>query len=208
MEINTKAIATMFFFRRLALSGSGLRWFSPGVVAPYAFLLGLLLSGCGGGREADQAPPAPEVEGAREGPPVVEGRVTREEAEKIGLEAVGVGRVTWSGPEDDRGAAWEVEVTRPDGSEVDVLVAADGSVIKVVGKFGQAPPLRGGGEVPAAGVVSRERAEQAALAAVGSGRVTWVGREDERGAAWEVEITRPDGTEIDVLIAPDGSVVR
>lgn len=39
------------------------------------------------------------------------------------------GAVTWSGPEDDRGAAWEIEITRPDGSEIDVLIAPDGSVV-------------------------------------------------------------------------------
>jgi len=60
----------------------------------------------------------------------VGGPVTRQQAEQTALAAVGEGRVTWSGPEDDRGAAWEVEITRPDGSEVDVLVAADGSIVK------------------------------------------------------------------------------
>ena len=45
---------------------------------------------------------------------------------------VGEGQVTLSGPEDDRGAAWEIEVTRPDASEGDVLVAADGSIVKQV----------------------------------------------------------------------------
>lgn len=55
--------------------------------------------------------------------------VTQQEAEDIALESVGEGRVTFSGPEDDRGAAWEVEITRDDGSEVDVLVDAEGNVI-------------------------------------------------------------------------------
>jgi hypothetical protein len=57
------------------------------------------------------------------------------------------------------------------------------------------------------GVVSQEAAEQAALEHVGEGSVTWVTPEDDRGAAWEIEITRPDGSEVDVLIAPDGSVI-
>lgn len=42
---------------------------------------------------------------------------------------MGEGTVTFSGPEDDRGATWEIESTRPDGSEVDVLVDAEGNVI-------------------------------------------------------------------------------
>jgi uncharacterized membrane protein YkoI len=134
--------------------------------------------------------------------------VTREEAEQIALDSVGSGSVTWSGPEDDRGAAWEVEVTRPDGSEVDVLIAADGTVVKTVEKAGTpgAPTLTGPGSTGGT-VVSQSEAEAAALAHIGEGRVTWSGREDERGAAWEIEITRPDGSEIDVLIAADGSVV-
>lgn len=58
-----------------------------------------------------------------------DGPVTLAEAERIALESVGGGEVTWSGPEDDRGAAWEIEVTRPDGSEVDVLVATNGEIV-------------------------------------------------------------------------------
>lgn len=137
------------------------------------------------------------------------GTVSRGAAEATALAAVGEGRVTWSGPEDDRGAAWEVEITRPDGSEVDVLVAADGTVVKQIEKFGSGPATSGPGTPPAGGtVVSLQEAERAALAAVGEGRVTWSGREDERGAAWEIEITRPDGSEIDVLVAADGSIVN
>lgn len=49
--------------------------------------------------------------------------------------------------------------------------------------------------------MSRQEAAQAALDEIGEGRVTWISREDERGAAWEVEITRPNGREIDVLVA-------
>lgn len=56
--------------------------------------------------------------------------VSRAEAEQIALEDVGSGRVTDSGPEDDFGAEWEVEITRPNGSEVDVYVAADGTVVQ------------------------------------------------------------------------------
>ncbi|WP_129677152.1 PepSY domain-containing protein [Candidatus Chloroploca sp. Khr17] len=180
----------------------------------------LVLAGCGGlsstaptapsGAPAPQPvttsePATPVQEGAENSTP---GTVSRSQAEQAALDAVGSGRVTWSGPEDDRGAAWEVEVTRPDGSEVDVLVAADGTIIKQVEKFGRGPARSGPGIPPASGVVSREQAAQAALDAVGEGQVTWISREDERGAAWEVEITRPDGSEIDVLVAPDGSIIE
>jgi hypothetical protein len=41
-----------------------------------------------------------------------------------------------------RGAAWEIEVTRPDGSEIDVLVAAGGAIITQVDKLGQGVRFR------------------------------------------------------------------
>lgn len=149
--------------------------------------------------------PTPVREGAESSEP---GTTSREQAEQAALDAVGEGQVTWSAPEDDRGAAWEVEVTRPDGSEVDVLVAADGTVIKQVEKAGRGPALSGPGTVPTTGVVSRQEASQAALDYIGEGQVTWISREDERGAAWEIEVTRPDGSEVDVLVAADGSIVE
>jgi hypothetical protein len=43
-----------------------------------------------------------------------------------------------------------------------------------------------------------ERAERAALEAVGGGRVVGVEREDERGVAWEVEVVGRDGREVEV----------
>lgn len=65
-----------------------------------------------------------------------------------------------------------------------------------------------GSDTSTAGAVSQDVAEKAALAFVGEGRVTWVGPEDDHGAAWEIEITRPNGLEVDVLVAPDGSVIE
>jgi uncharacterized membrane protein YkoI len=45
-----------------------------------------------------------------------------------------------------------------------------------------------------------DRAAQAALDAVGGGKVLDVDRENEGGATWEVEILKSDGTEADVLL--------
>lgn len=59
----------------------------------------------------------------------------------------------------------------------------------------------------AVGTISQQEAEEAALAAVGEGRVTFSGPEDDRGAAWEIEVTKDDGTEIDVLVGPDGAII-
>lgn len=57
------------------------------------------------------------------------GEVTLEEAQAIALEHIGDGIVTDVGDEDDFGARWEIEITRTNGSEVDVYVAADGTVV-------------------------------------------------------------------------------
>jgi hypothetical protein len=99
-----------------------------------------------------------------------------------------------------------------------VLIAADGAIVAQIPKLaadeandgddGGGNGGAGGGGGGGGGTVSRQQAQRAALAAVGEGRVTWSGREDDRGAAWEIEVTRPDGSEVDVLIAADGSVVN
>lgn len=134
------------------------------------------------------------------------GPVTQEQAEQAALAAVGDGQVTWSGPEDDRGAAWEIEVTRSDGTEVDVLVAADGSIVNQVDKY-TGPAQGGAGSSASGGQVTLQDAERLAVEAVGEGRVTWSGREDERGAAFEIEVTLDDGREVDVLIDANGNLV-
>lgn len=136
-----------------------------------------------------------------------QGQVTREQAERAALAAIGEGRVTWVGAEDDRGAAWEVEITRPDGSEVDVLVAADGSIVAAVEPVASSRDDNAGTTDSPGDRVTRQEAERLAVEAVGGGDVTWSGPEDDRGAAWEIEVTRPDGSEVDVLIDADGNVV-
>lgn len=60
----------------------------------------------------------------------------------------------------------------------------------------------------AGGVVDRAAAEQAALAYLGEGRVTWVSQEDDYGAAWEIEVTLPNGQEVDVYVDAAGRVVN
>jgi uncharacterized membrane protein YkoI len=99
--------------------------------------LALVISACSGGQAAnDTADVAAPRDAASSSSlpavivPVQEDLVTSEQAQEIALAAIGEGTVTWIGPEDDRGATWEVEITRPNGQEVDVLVAADGTVIR------------------------------------------------------------------------------
>ena len=45
-----------------------------------------------------------------------------------------------------------------------------------------------------------DRAAAAALVETRGGTVNAVERDDEDGAAWEVEVTRPDGTTVDVRL--------
>jgi hypothetical protein len=45
-----------------------------------------------------------------------------------------------------------------------------------------------------------ERAKRAAVEAVGGGQVIGVEREDEQGEAWEVELRRSDGREVEVKL--------
>jgi uncharacterized membrane protein YkoI len=99
--------------------------------------LALVISACSGGQAAnDTADVAAPRDAASSSSlpavivPVQEDLVTSEQAQEIALAAIGEGTVTWIGPEDDRGATWEVEITRPNGQEADVLVAADGTVIR------------------------------------------------------------------------------
>ena len=53
----------------------------------------------------------------------------------------------------------------------------------------------------------RERAESAALEATEGGTVNEFERDSENGATWEVEVTKPDGTTVDVRLDENYAVV-
>ena len=79
--------------------------------------------------------------------------------------------------------------------------------------------LVGGGVAAAGGLESGEEnshdytqgqaddASAAALAATGGGEVNSVERDDENGATWEVEVTKTDGTTVDVRLDESYAVV-
>lgn len=52
-----------------------------------------------------------------------------------------------------------------------------------------------------------ERASAAALKAAGGGRVTETEHDSEGGATYEVEVTKPDGSEVEVLLDDSFNVV-
>jgi len=79
--------------------------------------------------------PAPVVEAPTGGAPTTEeaapesGPIDQAAAERIALEWIGEGRVTWVERENDFGAAWEIEVTMNNNREVDVYVNTEGTVV-------------------------------------------------------------------------------
>jgi uncharacterized membrane protein YkoI len=60
---------------------------------------------------------------------------------------------------------------------------------------------------PALTDADRARAASAALAKVGQGSVTEVERDDDSGAAYEVEVRLNDGTQVEVALGADFQVV-
>jgi hypothetical protein len=52
-----------------------------------------------------------------------------------------------------------------------------------------------------------DRAVAAALAETGGGTANAVERDSENGAVWEVEVTKTDGSTVDVRLAADFSIV-
>jgi uncharacterized membrane protein YkoI len=144
--------------------------------------------------------------------------VTGPDADKAAaaaLASTGGGKVAGVEHDEDNGAAWEVEITKPDGSTVDVALD---SAFKVVGSEagdddGKDEDGKGdddqaeGDEQEGAGdnaddpqVTGPEadQAKAAALAETGGGTVGSVQRDDSTG--WEVEITKPDGSTVDVSL--------
>jgi uncharacterized membrane protein YkoI len=80
------------------------------------------------------------------------------------------------------------------------LIIAAAATALVAGGAGSAVALAGDddGDRPAT-AAETDRAREAALA-VTDGTVTDVERDVERGATWEVEVTKPDGQEADVRL--------
>jgi len=78
-----------------------------------------------------------------------------------------------------------------------------------LGGAGIAGAVSGGGDDGDATVTGPEAdaATAAALEATGGGTANAVERDDEAGAVWEVEVTKPDGTTVDVRLDASYRVV-
>ena len=132
--------------------------------------------------------------------------VTGADRDRVGnaaVQAVGGGTILDVEKSDDdeddddavAGAAYEAEVRKADGTEVDVLLDKD---LKVIGQQADTPDTPDAGErVPTD--AERKSAEAAAVAAVGAGStVTDVDPSGADGTGYDVEVRAADNTEWDV----------
>jgi uncharacterized membrane protein YkoI len=141
-------------------------------------------------------------------------------AERAALARFPGARVTSVERDGDGNARWEAEVTRPDGSTVDVALDRDYRIVAIDEESGRDDDSdddadeRGGDDADERGDdadergdddadaratgPAAERAGAAALARFPGGRVTSIERDADGGAVWEVEVTRSDGSSVDV----------
>jgi uncharacterized membrane protein YkoI len=147
------------------------------------------------------------------------------EATAAALRETGGGTANSVELDDEDGAVWEVEVTRTDGTTVDVRMDANYEVVVVdsddesesddsdsepdddndLWEFGDSDESDDAEEDVTAAEASQATA--AALKATKGGTADDVERDDENGAAYEVEVTRADGSEVDVRLDKNYQVV-
>ncbi|HEU0317901.1 MAG TPA: hypothetical protein VFR49_11265, partial [Solirubrobacteraceae bacterium] len=114
-------------------------------------------------------------------------------------------RASTENPSDPSGAAYEVHVTKADGSKVEVLEDYAFKVLSVKASTGGGPRGGPGGGNPNEAVLTGATltsASDAAIAAVPGGTVTRASAEDKSdasGAAYEVHVTKSDGSQVEVL---------
>lgn len=131
------------------------------------------------------------------------GGTARQQAGDAAIAHTGPGTVVSAETENEPGTAYEVEVQLNNGSRMEVSLDGSFKVVRTEAEGqdddGPAQPLS---------AEDRDKAGQAALAAVGRGRVGEVERENEGGSAYEVEVILDDGSAVDVELAADFSVLR
>jgi uncharacterized membrane protein YkoI len=120
------------------------------------------------------------------------------ERDRVGnaaVQAVGGGTILDVEAGDDTGdAAYEAEVRKADGTEVDVALDKD---LKVITQTPDAPDAPDAGD-RVLNATERASAEKAALDAVGGGTIIDVEAGDAGEAAYDVEVRKTDNTEWDV----------
>jgi len=131
-------------------------------------------------------------------------------ASSAALAAVGEGKVTDTERDDEEGGS-EIEVTKDDGSQVDVHLDKNYQVLTqdADDESGRDDDAHDETDADDRTLTAAERAsaEKAALDAAGSGTVTDVEASDDRGEAYEVEVRQADGTEWTVELDADFGVL-
>jgi len=152
----------------------------------------------------------------------------RDRVSAAATEAVGGGKVVDAESSDDPGEAFEVEVRKADGTEVDVTLDKDLNVLRQDTddrddrndrddrddrddvnddvNDNDANDTRDADD-RALSAAERSSAEKAALNAVGGGTIVDLDASDDRGEAYEVEVRKANGTEWDVTLDPDFKVL-
>ena len=137
----------------------------------------------------------------------------RDRVSTAATEAVGGGKVVEAESSDDRGEAYEVEVRKTDGTEVDVTLDKDLNVLRQEAddrddrkddanddvNDNDANDTRDADD-RALSAAERNSAEKAARSAVGGGTIVDLDASDDRGEAYEVEVRKANGTEWDVTL--------
>ncbi|MCJ1674869.1 MULTISPECIES: PepSY domain-containing protein [unclassified Rathayibacter] len=152
-------------------------------------------------------------------------------ASEVAIAEIGGGTVTSAERDDDGTPGYELELRGDDGLEYDVrlddsfgvlVVDPDDDAVRGTGGStddGTDDGTTGSTEDSTTGVtgavdpddlVGEEltRASEAAIAAVGGGTVTEAERSDDADHAFDVEVTRADGTDVDVDLDASYAVVR
>jgi uncharacterized membrane protein YkoI len=91
-----------------------------------------------------------------------------------------------------------------------VVAAAGAGVVIAVAAGGIAVAAGGDGDVPTSHQYTQEQgaaATEAALDATGGGKANSVETDSENGATYEVEVTRPDGSTVDVRLDENYQIV-
>lgn len=145
--------------------------------------------------------------------------LTGSERDRVGnaaIQAVG-GTAIDVEASDDPGEAYEVEVRKDDGTEVDVSLDRSLNVVDQnaddrddVNEPSDRDDLDDTPDADDRALSASERAsaEKAALNAVTGGTVTQVEASDDRGEAYEVDVRDADNTEWDVELDADFKVLR
>ena len=139
-----------------------------------------------------------------------------EKASAAALAEVGEGTVTDAEADDEGTGAYEVEVTLKNGEEINVHLDKAFDVVAVENENrsgrdddGRTDDTTDASDDAATPLTDAEKAsaEKAALAEV-AGTVTDIDRSDDADHAFEVEVTKADGTDVDVELDEKFTVVR